>query len=152
MRKVARRTTLGDPMTNSRPAAVLTLGLVAAIGVELLVMQPYSAPSPSQPYVAPARRYLQAALARDSTALDQQSASAAPVAWALQAARSAPETLAVWAAGLRPSGGRRWADTTDVMFETATEVCEFRPILMRFVRRHGTPRVLMARSSCFGSP
>jgi len=139
-------------MTNGRPPVLLTLGLVAAIGVELLVMQPYSAPSPWQPYVAPARRYLHAALARDSVALRAQSVSAAPVAWALHAGCTAPETLAVWVAGLRPSGGRRWGDTTDVMFETSTEVCEFRPILMRFVARDGTPRVLMAASSCFGAP
>lgn len=139
-------------MTNGRAPVVLTVGLIAAIGVELLVMQPYSAPSPWQPYVAPARRYLRAALARDSTALDHQSVSAAPVTWALHAARTAPETLAVWVAGLRPSGGHRWGDTTDVMFETATAVCEFRPILMRFVSREGTPRVLRATSSCFGPP
>ena len=139
-------------MTNGRTPLVLTLGLVVAIGVELLVMQPYSAPSPWQPYVAPARRYLRAALARDSAALDRQTVSAAAVAWALHAARTAPETLAVWVAGIRPSGGRQWGDTTDVMFETSTEVCEFRPILMRFVGRDGTPHVLMATSSCFGPP
>jgi len=139
-------------MPNGRPPLVLMLGLVAAIGVELLVVQPYSVPSPWQPYVAPARRYLHAALARDSAALDRESVSAAPVAWALHAARTAPETLAVWAAHLRPSGGRRWGDTTDVLFETSTEVCEFRPIVMRFVGRDGIPHVLMVTSSCFGPP
>lgn len=139
-------------MPNGRPPLVLMLGLVAAIGVELLVVQPYSVPSPWQPYVAPARRYLQAALARDSAALERQSVSTVPVAWALRAARMAPETLAVWGAVLRPSGGRRWGDTTDVVFETSTEVCEFRPIVIRFIGRPEMPRVQMVTSACFGGP
>lgn len=87
-------------MPNGRPPLVLMLGLVAAIGVELFVVQPYSVPSPWQPYVAPARRYLQAALVSDSAALERQSVSTVPVAWALHAARMAPETMAVWGAVL----------------------------------------------------
>jgi hypothetical protein len=139
-------------MADERPPVLLTLGLIAAIGIELLVVQPYSVRSPWQPYVGPARRYLQAALAHDSAALERQSVSTAPVAWTLHAARMAPETLAVWGAVLRPSGGRRWGDTTDVVFETSTEVCEFRPIVIRFVGRAETPRVQMVTSSCFAAP
>jgi hypothetical protein len=138
-------------MANGRTPYLLTLVVLAVIVVTVLLVQPYSVRSRWQPYVQPARQYLQAALRRDSAALTRQSVSAAPVAWALHAARTAPETLAVWAAVLRPATGRQWGDTTDVVFETSTEVCEFRPILMRFVGADRTPRVLMASSRCFGA-
>jgi hypothetical protein len=137
-------------MPNNRTSYALTLGVLAVAAFVMLELQPYSAPSPWQAYVGPARSYLHAALGHDSTALRQQSAAAAPVAWALEAARVAPESVAVWAAVLRPAAGRRWGDTTDVVFETPTDVCQFRPLLLRFVPRDGTPHVLAASSRCFG--
>jgi len=93
-------------MANGRTPYLLTLVALAVIVVTVLLVQPYSVRSRWQPYVQPARQYLQAALRRDSAALTRQSVSAAPVAWALHAARTAPETLAVWAAALRPATGR----------------------------------------------
>jgi hypothetical protein len=138
--------------TNERTPYILTLAVVAVTALAVLLVQPYSVPSPWQSYVQPARQYLQAALRGDSAALARQSVSGAPVAWALHAARTAPETLAIWAAVLRPATGRHWGDTTDVVFETSTEACEFRPILMRFVRTDGAARVLTATSRCFRAP
>jgi hypothetical protein len=137
-------------MPNRRTSYALTLGVLAVTAFVMLGLQPYSVRSPWQAYVQPARSYLHAALRHDSAALQQQSAGAAPVAWALEAARVAPESLAVWAAVLRPAAGRRWGDTTDVVFETPTDVCQFRPLLLRFMPRDGTPHVLAASSRCFG--
>jgi hypothetical protein len=137
-------------MPNNRTSYALTLGVLAVAAFVMLGLQPYSAPSRWQPYVEPARSYLHAALGHDSAALRRQSAAEAPVAWALEAARIAPESVAVWAAVLRPAAGRRWGDTTDVVFETPSDVCQFRPLLLRFVPRNGTPHVLAASSRCFG--
>src|SRR6185437_879648 len=92
-------------MTNGRTPYILTLAVVAVTALAVLLVQPYSVPSPWQSYVQPARQYLQAALRGDSAALARQSVSGAPVAWALHAARTAPETLAIWAAVLRPATG-----------------------------------------------
>lgn len=136
-------------VANSRTPYALMLGVLAVTVFVMLGLQPYSVPSPWQAYLKPARSYLHAALRHDSAGLQELSAAAAPVVWALDAARSAPESVAVWAAVLRPAAGRRWGDTTDVVFETPTDVCQFRPLLLRFVPRDGTPHVLAASSRCF---
>src|SRR6476660_5015348 len=54
--------------TNGRTPYILTLAVAAVTALAVLLVQPYSVPSPWQSYVQPARQYLQAALRGDSAA------------------------------------------------------------------------------------
>jgi hypothetical protein len=112
-------------------------------------LQPYSVISPYRAYAEPARRFLQAALARDSAELRRRAVSTQPVEWALQASNGDTQALAVWAKLSRPYSGHRHGDTTTVVFQTSTRVCYLRPVAMTFVRGSEGPRVLLASSSCF---
>jgi hypothetical protein len=115
----------------------------------LLWLQPYSVISPYRAFTEPARRFLQAALARDSAELRRRAVSTQPVEWALQASNGDTKALAVWAKLSRPYSGHRHGDTTTVVFQTSTRVCYLRPVAMTFVRGPEGPRVLLASSSCF---
>ena len=136
-------------MSNDRvPVVALVLAAVLA-GALLLWFQPYSVISPYHTYVDPARRFLRAALAHDTSGLERQAASEQPVRWALEAADGDPNALAVWARLSRPSSGRRHGDTTTVVFQTSTRVCYLRPVTMTFVGAPDEPRLAMVSSSCF---
>jgi hypothetical protein len=134
---------------NGRTPLYLTLLGVALLVAGLVIFQPYSVVSPWSVYTKPAQRFLQAAVRRDSLALTRQSASTAPVVWALTAARTHPDSLAVWARNARASSGGRWGDTADVLLSTSTEVCDEHPIWIRFVGSGDNARVLRASSACF---
>ena len=82
---------------NGRTPLYLTLLAMAALAAMLFSFQPYSADWPGTAYAKPARRYIRAAIQQDSLGLLRQSASVAPVAWALGVARAHPGTLALWA-------------------------------------------------------
>lgn len=136
-------------MTNGRAGAGWLI-LAAILGIAMVLwLQPYSVFSPYRPYAEPARRFLRAALARDSVELQRRAASPQPVHWALHAAQRDPTALAVWAKRLRPYSGRRQGDTTTVVFQTSTWVCHLRPVAMTFVPGAEGPSILVASSSCF---
>lgn len=133
--------------------SVYLIILAAGLGVAaLLTLQPYSAPSRWHRYAEPTRSYLRAALRKDSLALTRQSVTAAPVNWALHAARTNPGAMAVWSRYARPSWGLERGDTAIVYLETGTEVCSGDPIVLHFVRGGTQPRVLRASSACFEGP
>ena len=82
-------------------------------------------------------------------ALLRQSASSAPAVWGLNAARRYPRSLAVWARKARVWDGVMHGDTAEVIFYTNTNVCDDRPIWLRFVGESGRYKVVEAGSSCF---
>lgn len=124
---------------------ILAAGLFLAA---LLILQPYSADWPGRAYAKPARGYIQAAMRQDSVRLARLSASDTPVAWALDAARTHPESLALWAGRTRAWTGVRSGDTTVVFLYPQGEVCSKAPIVFRFVGSGSEARVLSASSSC----
>jgi hypothetical protein len=136
-------------MSNSRMPASgwLLAGLLAFAAI--MWFQPYSVFSPYRSYTEPARRFLRAALAKDTLELQRQSASRQPVEWALAASTADPSALAIWTRSLRPHSGRRHADTTTVVFQTSTRACYLRPITLVFVGGTESPRLALASSSCF---
>lgn len=136
-------------MVNGRTPFYLTLLAAALFVGAIWILQPYSVVSPWSAYTKPARRYLQAAMRQDSVALAEQSGSAEPIAWALAAARTYPDSLAIWAREAEGSTGGRRGDTADVLLSTRTEVCSDHPIWLRFVGSGEEARVLQASSACF---
>jgi hypothetical protein len=134
--------------TGRARAGRLIFALLVVIGA-VAWLQPYSVFSPYRMYTEPARRFLRAALARDSAELQRRAASRQPVQWALHAGQGDRSALAVWASLLRPYSGRQQGDTTVVVFQTNTRVCYLRPVTMTFVGIAAEPRVLAASSSCF---
>jgi hypothetical protein len=136
-------------MPNGRvPPGRLVLATLFA-GAALLWLQPYSVSSPYRMYTEPARRFLRSAITHDTLELQRQAVSAQPVQWALDAAQGDPNALAVWARLSRPYSGRRYGDTTMVVFQTSTRVCYLRPVTMAFVPGAKGPQLAVASSSCF---
>jgi hypothetical protein len=140
-------------MINGKTPRYLTLVFAALLAAAMLLIQPYSLRSRSvsawQAYTQPAQLYLRAALRKDSLALVRQSGSAAPVAWALAAARRHPDSLSVWARGAKAWTGSRHGDTAEVLLYTSTEVCTNHPIWLRFVGSGDQAKVVEAGSRCF---
>lgn len=124
---------------------ILAAGLFVAA---LFALQPYSADWPGRAYAKPAQRYIRAALRQDSVRLARLSASDTPVVWALDVARTHPESLALWAGRTRAWTGVRSGDTTEVLLYPRGEVCSKAPIVFRFVGSGSDARVLSASSSC----
>lgn len=136
-------------MANGRvPLGGMVLAALVAIAA-LMWLQPYSLFSSYRSYTEPARRFLQAASARDTLELLRQTVSAQPVAWALAAADGDRDALAIWTRALRPYSGRRHGDTTTVVFQTNTRACYLHPVTLAFVGGTDTPRLALASSSCF---
>jgi hypothetical protein len=136
-------------MVNGKMPLVLTIlagGLFVA-GVRIL--QPYSSDWPGRAYARPAQHYIEAALSQDSVRLARLSASRTPVVWALAAARSRHESLALWAGHPQAWIGAHTGDTTEVFLYPDGEVCSAAPIRFRFVGSGRDARVLSASSSCF---
>jgi hypothetical protein len=126
---------------NGKTPVYLSLALAAVLTAAMLLAQPYSyrragPPSPWQAYAEPARRFLEAALRQDSVALVRQSASDAPVSWALGMARERPESLSGWAHDARVWTGSRHGDTTEILLH--------QPIWLRFVGSDSAARVVEA--------
>ena len=138
---------------NDKAPIYTSLAGAAVLFFFLLLVQPYSAPSvppsPWDAYTRPAKRFLSAALRRDSLELMRRSASSEPVAWGLAAASRYPDSLAVWAREARVWSGIRHGDTAEVLFYTDTKVCDERPIWLRFLGDSGQFKVVEAGSSCF---
>ncbi len=137
-------------MTNGRTPLYLTILVLLGLAAIVLWRQPYSADWPGSDYTRPARRYVQAALRQDSTALADLSASGAAVAWGLAAARTPHRPLEAWARRAQTWVGRRHADTVEVfVFNASAEVCPDTPIRLRFVGAGATAKVVQANSACF---
>lgn len=124
---------------------ILAAGLFVAA---LFTVQPYSADWPGGGYTKPAQRYIRAALRQDSVRLTRLSASDIAVLWALDAARTHRESLALWSGHTRAWTGARSGDTTEVFLYPRGEVCSKAPIVFRFVGSASAARVLSARSTC----
>jgi hypothetical protein len=133
---------------NGNKPLLLTILAAGFFLATLLIVQPYSADWPGRAYAKPAQRFIRAALRQDSVTLARLSASDTPVAWALDAARSHPDSLALWAGDSRAWTGPRSGDTTEVFLYPPGERCSEAPILFRFVGAGSDLRVLSARSSC----
>jgi hypothetical protein len=136
-------------MPNDRMRAVTLVIAPLMAGAVLLWFQPYSVVSPYQSYVDPARRFLHAALDRDTVGLERQAVDRQPVQWALEAGAGDAHALAIWAQSSRPYSGHRHGGTTTVVFQTSTRVCYLRPVTMAFVPDPTGPRLVHASSSCF---
>jgi len=135
-------------MVNGKAPLYLTVIGGVLLVAAIFLIQPYSADFPGTAYAKPARRYLHAAISQDSVSLSRLSASAAPVAWALKAARSHPETLAAWTGRTQAWTGVRRGDTTDVLVFPAGDPCSDVPIVLRFVGSGDDAKVVKASWGC----
>jgi hypothetical protein len=135
-------------MVNGKKPLLLTLLAAGLFLAVLLIVQPYSANWPGRAYAKPAQRYIQAALRQDSVRLARLSATNTPVVWALLAARTHRESLALWAGRTQAWTGVRSGDTTEVFLYPPGEACSEAPILFRFVGSGSDARVVSASSSC----
>ncbi|MGH7499218.1 MAG: hypothetical protein ACREL3_10255 [Gemmatimonadales bacterium] len=135
-------------MVNGKTPLYLTLLAMGLLVAVVLTLQPYSADWPGTAYTRTARRFIRAAIQRDSVGLVRVSASASPVVWALNVARAHPDTLALWARRVQVFAGERRGDTTEVFVYPPSEVCGEAPIVFRFVGSRSTARVLRASSAC----
>jgi hypothetical protein len=131
-------------MNGKMPIVLTLLGTVLLIAL-VLVLQPYSADFPGTAYAGPARRYIRAALDRDSLALTRISASASPVLWALRVSRLHPDSLAAWSGHMQTWTGERKGDTTEVLVFPASDRCA---LVLRFVGTGSEARVSQASSAC----
>jgi len=136
---------------NGKTPVALTLLAAALLIAAVLILQPYSADFPGAAYARPARRYIRAALDRDSLALTHVSSSAGPVIWALRAARRRPDSLAAWSGHVQAWTGEHRGDTTLVLVFGESERCNLIPIVLRFVGRGDDARVSQASSTCLDS-
>jgi hypothetical protein len=137
-------------MVNGKIPLYLTLLVLASLAAALLTFQPYSADWPGTGYTKPAQRYIRAAIRQDSMRLVGLSVSLSPVAWALNAARAHPDTLALWGRRIHAWTGERRGDTAEVFVYPPGDVCGEAPIVLRFVGSGRNARVLRASSACLG--
>jgi hypothetical protein len=135
-------------MVDGKEPLFLTILAAGVFVVALVTFQPYSADWPGEGYTRPAKRYLRAALRQDSLELAQLSISPSPVVWALDAARTHPESLSLWAGRVQALTGKHSGDTTEVFLYPWGEVCSEAPIAFRFVGSGDDAKVLSARSPC----
>jgi hypothetical protein len=135
-------------MANGRIPLYLTLLVMAVLAAALLTFQPYSADWPGTGYTKPAQRYIRAAIRQDSVGLVELSVSLLPVAWALDAARAHPDTLALWGRRVSAWTGERRGDTAEVFVYPPGDVCAEAPIVLRFLGSGSNARVLGASSAC----
>jgi hypothetical protein len=133
---------------NGKTPLYLTAAAAALLVAAVLTFQPYSVTSPWNVYSKPVQRYLRTALERDSLALMRQSVDPRPVAWALEAARSRPDSVAWWARKAKAWAGTRHADTADVFVSPPWSECT---LVVRFVGPASTARVKDARGSCLAA-
>jgi len=136
-------------MVNGKAPLYLTVAGAVLLGGAVFLIQPYSADFPGTAYAKPARRYLHAAISQDSASLRRLSASGAPVALALEAARTHPDSLAAWSGRPETWTGVRRGDTTYVLVFPAGEPCSNAPIVLQFVGAGDAARVTKVSSECF---
>lgn len=94
--------------------AVVLLGSAGLIGRSMLRL--YSVPDEYGPFLRPARDFLTAATALDSTRLVRLGAAPAAISWALEAARHSPELLQRITRGLYVGGGMQRGNHRVVLF------------------------------------
>lgn len=135
-------------MNGKTPLVLTLLGLISLVAA-LLTFQPYSADWPARAFTQPARSYIQAAIEQDSAKLLRLSTSRVPVTWALDAARTHPDTLALWGRRIQAWTGKKEGDTTEVFVYPDGDVCSKAPIVLRFVNSGQQARVVRATSACF---
>jgi hypothetical protein len=135
-------------MFNGKEPLFLTIVAAGVFVTGLFTLQPYTAASSGRAYIKPARQYIRAALGQDSLTLARLSASNTPVVWALRAARTHAESLALWTGRIRALTGMRSGDTTEVFLYPRGEMCSEAPIVFRFVGSGSDARVVSASSSC----
>jgi hypothetical protein len=135
-------------MVQGKEPLLLTILAAGLFAAALFALQPYSADWPGRAYAKPARGYIRAAIRQDSMRLARQSATDVPVLWALNAARTQPESLALWAGRTSAWTGARSGDTTEVLLYPQGELCSTAPIVFRFVGSGSEAKVLSARSAC----
>jgi hypothetical protein len=134
-------------MTDEGKPLALTI-LLLGLGVTVLFLfQPYTA-WPGAAFARPAVRYVRAALRGDSVKLARLSASAGPVVWALNAARSHRESLAFWSGSNDARTGVRSGDTMQVFLYPSGAECSEAPIILRLVGSGGNAKVVSAASAC----
>jgi len=141
----------GGVTMNGKTPVVLTLLATALLIAAVLILQPYSADFTGAAYAKPARRYIRAALDRDSLALTRVSSSMSPVIWALRAARQRPDSLAAWSGHMDAWTGEHRGDTTVVLVFGESKRCNMVPIVLRFVGSGNAARVSQASSTCLDS-
>lgn len=139
-------------MLNGRTPLYLTILVASLFIIGLLTLQPYSADWPGSGFTQPARQYIRAALQHDSVKLARFSTSNAPVAWALQAARTQPDSLALWKGRIQAWIGPQTGDTTEVFVYPGRDGCDGGPIVFRFVGSGSEARVVSASSPCLDLP
>jgi hypothetical protein len=135
-------------MVNGKTPLYLTLLVMALLAAALFTFQPYSADWPGTGYTGPAQRYIRAAIRRDSADLLRLSVSPSPVAWALEAARDHPDTLALWGRRVHAWTGQKRGDTAEVFVYPPGKECGEEPIVLRFVGSGSNAKVLGASSAC----
>jgi hypothetical protein len=135
-------------MANGKQPLLLTILAAGVFIAAVVILQPYSADRPGRAYTKPAQRYIRAALRQDSVRLARLSVSTTPVVWALDAARTHPESLALWDGRTQALTGARSGDTTQVFLYPSGQACSNAPIVFRFVGSGTDARVLSASSSC----
>src|ERR1700741_544761 len=102
-------------MTDRMRGPLIVSLLLAGLAL-LLAVQPYSVTSRWSRYDQPGRRYVEAALRSDTTALQRLSASPQAVSWALRVGQSERSALTAWANSARASVAFSRADTVDVWY------------------------------------
>jgi hypothetical protein len=135
-------------MVNGKTPLYLTVMAMGSIGAAVAILQPYTADFPGTAYAQPARRYLRAAIDRDSAGLDRISASAGAVEWGLHVARAHPDSLAAWGGRTHTYVTARRADTAEVLVYPDREPCSEVPIVLRFIGSGSDARVVQASSAC----
>ncbi len=135
-------------MENGKTSLLLTLVAAVLASGALLLIQPYSADFPGTQYAKPARRFLRAAIHRDSADLQRLSASATAVDWALHVAGAHPDSLASWAGRTHTYVTARRGDTTEVLVYPAAEPCSDVPVVLAFVGTRSRAKVVKASSAC----
>jgi hypothetical protein len=136
-------------MVNGRMPLYLTALALGLLGAALIVFQPYSADWPGTAYAGPARRYIRAALRRDSAELTRLSVPGTAVTWALNASRAHRGSLELWAGRIQAYTGELRGDTAEVFVYPPADACGEDPIVFRFVGVGSSARVLTASSTCW---
>lgn len=132
-------------MTFNRVPFLLALGSLLSGFALLLAVQPYSVGSRWSRYNEPGRRFVEAALRRDTAALERLSVDPQPVEWAIRTAQTEGVALSAWAHSARAALGFSRGDTTEVWYDTPTDACPFR---LTFVGER-RPRLVGAYARCY---
>ena len=128
------------------------VGAIVVAGAGWVLVQLYQPPRLYDQYLPPMRRFLSAAIRRDSTALAATGASSGAVNWALQVEREKPGALRELAELGTSWGGparRPAGDSILVLFRGPRDgLCYHSPILVTFAGPPPDARVLNVAADC----